>query len=128
MKETARRQQAFIQKSSYFPEICMMEGTTQVIARNCTKCYGRRHTRDRCLTQLDSFVDINSSELSKQKNIIRNSQAGIRSLMKSILEQGRDVDSTRSESRTLASQLRHLISETGALKIKKVLKVVSVFG
>ena len=50
MKETARRQQAFIQKSSYFPEICMMEGTTQVIARNCTKCYGRGHTRDRCLT------------------------------------------------------------------------------
>ena len=50
VKETARRQQAFIQKSSYFPEICMMEGTTQVIARNCTKCYGRGHTRDRCLT------------------------------------------------------------------------------
>ena len=61
---------------------------------------------------MDSFVDIKSSELSKQKNIIQNSQAGIRSLMKSILEQGRDVDSTRSESRTLASQLRHLISET----------------
>ena len=69
---------------------------------------------------MDSFVDIKSSELSKQKNIIRNSQAGIRSLMKSILEQGRDVDSTRSESRTLASQLRHLISETGCVLNQKI--------
>ena len=93
----------------------MMEGPNQIIARNCTKCFGRGHTRDRWLTQLDSFIEEKRIELSKQDQIIASSQRGIHSIMKSVLEQGRDVDNTRSESRRLERTLRSLMSEVREL-------------
>ena len=114
-RETSRKQVAALHKTMYFPEICMMEGPNQIIARNCTKCFGRGHTRDRWLTQLDSFIEEKRLELSKQDQIIASSQRGIHSIMKSVLEQGRDVDNTRSESRRLERILRSLMSEVREL-------------
>jgi hypothetical protein len=114
-KENDRRDLASIGKTSYFSEICMMNGDTQIIARNCIKCFGRGFTRDRCLTQLDMFIDNKTQELLIKKKRILKTQSGIRAIMKSVLEQGRDVDRTRSESQRLERELQTLNDEVLAI-------------
>ncbi len=117
--ENARREQMRLQKTNYFPEICTVEGPNHIVARNCSKCFGRGYTRDRYLTQLDVFIEGKSRELEQKKAVIQRSQAGIRSLMQSILEQGRDADNVRAEARRLANELDELSREEQAEGLRR---------
>ena len=114
-RENDRQDLALLRKTSYFSEICMVNGDTQIIARNCIKCFGRGHTRDRCLTQLDMFIEQKTQELKVKQNGIVNTQTGIRAIMKSVLEQGRDVDGVRAESQRLERNFRRLLNEETAM-------------
>ena len=104
-----------------------MEGPNQIIARNCTKCFGRGHTRDRWLTQLDSFIEEKRIELSKQDQIIEmlsNLQNG--SIMKvtkdskKIVEKKPEVKVKKKEKKKVAKcdkAKKSLCKGTGGMQL-----------
>eukprot|EP00946_MAST-07B_sp_MAST-7B-sp1_P001658 g1658.t1 len=115
-RENERRQLCILQKTNYFPEICMFEGATHVVARNCKTCFGRGYTRDRFLTQLDVCIDEKVREMQDKRAIIDRAEKDVSSILRSIVNQGREVDRVHAECRRLSERLARIEDEENGLR------------
>ncbi len=115
-RENQRRQLCILQKANYFPEICMVEGATHMVARNCRSCFGRGYTRDRFLTQLDVCIEEKVKQLKEKKLANDRAQRGISSTLRSIIKQGSEVDRVHAERRRLSEKLASAQNEEDQIR------------